>query len=78
MRKCDEQAITTSTWNKVANDEPVFILRAQDQLAPCIVRAWADTAALAGVAPSKVAQARSLANQMELWQQERKRCKLPD
>lgn len=30
-----------SCWNRAAPDEPVFVLRANDPLAPQIVREWA-------------------------------------
>ena len=33
--------LTDSCLQKVGDDEPIFVLRAQDMLAPGIVRAWA-------------------------------------
>ena len=53
---------------KVAEDEPIFILRAQDRLAPNLVRDWADEAEAAGhCPPEKIAEARALAAEMERW-----------
>jgi hypothetical protein len=52
---------------KVADDEPIFVLRAQDQLAPALVRAWADFAEMSGCPDEKVAEARLCANQMQAW-----------
>lgn len=71
---------------RAASDEPVFILRAQDMLAPQIVEAWADDLEAAtrdeiGVRRSwydrKVREARALAHEMRAWQ-ELNRKKLPD
>lgn len=64
---------------KAADDEPVFILRAHDRLAPEIVEAWADKVdAAADALPQTVAgrearlnktsEARRLANDMRQWQ----------
>lgn len=55
-------------------DEPYFILRAQDVLAPGIVRRWATLAAEAGVNPAKVAEAERIAYDMERYQDR----KVPD
>jgi hypothetical protein len=53
---------------KVGPDEPIFVLRAQDQLAPGIVREWATRAIDAGVKPEKVLEAYKMADAMTLWQ----------
>lgn len=47
--------------------EPVFILRAQDKLAPTIVRHWADLAVEVECPADKVAEARTKAQRMEQW-----------
>ena len=52
---------------KAASDEPVFVLRAQDMLAPQHVRDWADHAELRGCNPEKVKAARATADAMERW-----------
>lgn len=56
------------TFDKALPDEPVFVLRAQDMLAPEIVREWAYRARKEGVDPEKVDAARRVADQMEDWQ----------
>ncbi len=57
--------------------EPVFQLRAQDTLAPEIVREWAYRAKVAGSPAKKVAEARKIAERMENWQIANSR-KVPD
>jgi len=52
---------------KAADDEPVFVLRAQDRLAPMTVRHWARLAEMKGAPAEKVREARVLAEAMEAW-----------
>jgi hypothetical protein len=52
---------------KAADDEPIFILRAQDKLAPDLVRAWAIRAEAHGCPPAKLREAYELAEAMERW-----------
>lgn len=52
---------------KAADDEPVFVLRAQDQHAAALVRAWADMAEGTRCPAHKVAEARQLAADMAAW-----------
>jgi hypothetical protein len=52
---------------KAADDEPVFILRAQDLLSAPLVEKWAQFAEDLGCPPGKVAEARSLATKMRMW-----------
>lgn len=52
---------------KAADDEPVFVLRAQDRLAPALVKAWADLAKEHGCSIIKCQEAYDLAEQMEDW-----------
>lgn len=52
---------------KAADNEPVFILRAQDMLAPALVDQWANLAEAHGCARSKVNEARDLARLMRMW-----------
>ncbi len=66
-----------SCYEKAAPDEPIFVLRAQDMLAPEIVREWAYRAAVEGSPREKVDEARRLADRMEDWQIAHKR-KVPD
>lgn len=75
MIKRDE--LTHGSIAKADNDEPVFVLRAQDRLAPHIVRLWANTALSHGVHTDKVVEAFDLADQMEAWAK-KKGSKVPD
>lgn len=49
-------------------EEPIFVLRARDALAPEIVREWAFRARRLGVRPDKWASAKKIADAMEDWQ----------
>jgi len=57
---------------KAADDEPIFILRAQDRIAPIVVRMWAEVAAALGCGGDKIIEAENLAEQMEAWQGNKK------
>jgi len=59
---------------KAAETEPLFVLRAQDKLAPIVVRLWAELAAFHGAGLEKVHEAKRLAFEMEQWSTR----KLPD
>ena len=48
--------------------EPVFVLRAQDQLAPVVIKIWALLAESLGSSQEKVSEARLVAEDMEVWQ----------
>lgn len=68
----------TGILARCADDEPIFILRAQDATAPDAVRCWARQLELiTGITP-KVAEAYDLANDMETWQDRTGRGKQPD
>ena len=72
---------TDTCLQKAAEDEPIFVLRAKDKLAPSIVRRWADLAEAASHPDSptrdKVREARLFAKTMEGWQQ-KNGSKIPD
>lgn len=51
----------------IPDDEPVFLLRGQDVLAPRILRAYAGVARLAGL-PEIAAKTDAQADAMEHWQ----------
>lgn len=55
---------------KAFDDEPLFILRGNDKLAPDMVRSWAAWADVHRCPSEKVAEARRLATAMEAWQQD--------
>lgn len=52
---------------KAADDEPIFILRAQDMLAADLVDQWAIRAKSWGCPEAKVQEAKELANRMRRW-----------
>lgn len=58
------------TLEKAAPDEPLFVLRAHDELAPEIVREWARLARHEGVDAVKIVDALNVADRMEEWQVE--------
>lgn len=59
-----------SCLNKTGDDEPVFLLRARDVLAPKVVRLWATLLEIeTGTYPEKSSLALLLSNQMLTWQQ---------
>ena len=59
---------------RIPDDEPVFILRAQDELASGVVREWCARAEAAGVRSSMLFGARQIAEAMDRWPVK----KLPD
>ena len=67
-----------SCYQKAAEDEPIFVLRAQDLLAPACVRTWAQLARSHGTPEAKVREAFDLADRMVAWQDATNRCKVPD
>ena len=63
MRKIDEIEQPASGLNKARAEEPLFVLRAKDPLAPAVVRTWANNAEATGAhEPEKIAEARALAD----------------
>lgn len=58
---------TDTCLQKAGDDEPIFVLRAQDKLAAKTVRYWATLAAVYGVSDEKCLEARALAERMEQW-----------
>ena len=54
-------------YAKAHPDEPLFVLRANDPLAPALVGIWATLAEQQGVDPVKVAEAKNCANAMAEW-----------
>lgn len=64
--------------NLIPEDEPVFLLRAQDFVAPEVVEIWADKAEKAGTKPEMILMARQWAKRMRDWQIDYNRVKVPD
>lgn len=75
--KREELESTTGCLAKAADDEPIFVLRAQDATAPMAVRNWIDGVVVQHYRDgqvmsvklrSKLEEARRLAVRMEQWQ----------
>lgn len=62
-----DSAVGKGCLGKAADDEPVFILRAQDALSADLVELWAIRAKAVGCTWDKVREARELAEQMRNW-----------
>lgn len=82
MIKNEELANPESCLNRAATDEPIFVLRANDPLAPIIVRYWAEHYIASktdshGQCPPKQAykyhEALRSASLMDAWTAEQKR-----
>ena len=56
----------------IRSDEPIFILRAQDLIAPHCVNEWARVYEGMGGTATKAAEARAVAEQMVKWTGTRK------
>jgi len=67
MRKREEITNKSSCFNKAQAEEPIFILRAQDQFAAQLVRLWAKTLRDNAGPEDKVISALTLANDMDQW-----------
>ncbi len=63
---------------KIADDEPVFLIRAKDVCAPEAVEAWAAIAQSEGADPVIVRTARLHAERMREWQNKTGLAKVPD
>jgi len=66
--RSDYQERIQDSANLIPADEPVFLIRAQDIVAPAIVEEWADQAELEDAAPNIVKAAREHAQRMREWQ----------
>jgi hypothetical protein len=63
-----------SCYDNAAPDEPLFVLKATDPLAPRVVEEWARIAQENGVNQAKIDDARQLAERMRQYHEK----KLPD
>lgn len=59
--------VTNGTFRLIPYTEPVFLLRAQDVVAPEVVRHWAKLAKKAGASTNIVDQAMYQADKMDNW-----------
>ena len=73
----DYQKRVQDSANLIPEDEPVFLLRAQDKLAPEVVEYWADIAEQEGASENIVKAARAHVELMQKWQ-EKNGSKIPD
>lgn len=74
MRKCDEINDPTSTWNRTAADEPVFIVVGRDALGAVPIAAWIEAARATGVPAPKIQEAEALLEDFRWWESK----KVPD
>lgn len=71
MKKRDELMNPDSCLNRAGDDEPLFVIRAKDELSSTMVRQWAESAAMTNAhEPEKIQEARMLAESMENWRKE--------
>jgi hypothetical protein len=80
MIKCNEIDSPNSCLSKADDFEPLFVLRANDPLAPALVRLWANEyflskkrtqdTPLTDRQMAKYTEAKTLASQMEAWKAE--------
>ena len=63
-------------WNKIPQDEPVFIIRAQDKVGAAAVRAWAELNNNVGGDLEATRLAYEQADRMDAWPV-KKTCDLP-
>ena len=79
MLKKNELSDRRSCLSRAQNDEPIFVMRANDPIAPTTVRFWAriygeeKAAQPGGMTDEQVAkqiEAQELAGKMERWRQE--------
>ena len=65
--KYSNSFVGNSAMSKPTKDEPVFVLRAQDALAPALVRVWISLAETHGVSPEKLMSAQQILWAMLKW-----------
>ena len=71
--KAENRDNPDSCWNKALDDEPIFVLRANDPLAPHIVEQWAILARVDLVRQEKPGEAEHVAAAMRQWRAARRR-----
>ena len=74
MTKAQERDNPDSTFNRAAEDEPIFILRAADLLSPAAIEAWIAEARSAGVCAEKLEGARRHVTAVRQYQYIRPEC----
>jgi hypothetical protein len=67
------------TWDKIPEDEPVFVIRGKDVLGPTMILHWINSAKQLGVNQDKIERAYEHVNDMLNFQKENSsRVKIPD
>jgi hypothetical protein len=64
----DDPSLLSPGSTPIAADEPVFLLRASDRLAPVTVEMWATALEMIGGSAVTVGAVRQWANEMRRWQ----------
>jgi hypothetical protein len=67
------------TWNKIPDDEPVFVIRGKDLLALKAVGAWIESTRNSEVPKDKIDRAQEHYQEIKQFQKDHpERCKMPD
>lgn len=72
-----KEELERGVLSRVAEDEPIFVLRAKDQLAEKAIEAWIHYAVVEGVPGKKIAEASLLQTKMIAWA-DKNGSKIPD
>lgn len=75
MIKSKELEDPTSCLNKAADDEPIFVLRANDPLAPGVVDYWYTQAVRKKLHTEKLEEAFNIVGAMHVWYNRKERSK---
>ena len=62
-----QSKLHNASLENIGPNEPIFVLRGQDVLAPHVIEYWADLAHNAGAPAEKIAEARAIAMVMAAW-----------
>lgn len=65
--KREELSNPKSCLSKAADDEPIFVIRAQDKYSSILVRLWIGLARLGDCSPYKIWEAETCAQTMDAW-----------
>lgn len=71
MKKNEELANPNSCLNRAEEDEPIFVLRANDPLAPSVIRSWTILSVQNHLHTDKLTAAVQLAEKAEEWFQKK-------
>ena len=68
MARDGKFGIVLDEARRLLPNEPVFIIRGKDAVAPAAIRAYAKESALRGASPEHVAECQQVAEEIEAWQ----------